>query len=513
MKIVTGKQMQALDRRTIDGGVSGDLLMERAGIGAFEALLEFIEPLPYAHRHRVVVINGKGNNGGDGYVVARLLAERTGYEAVVYSTCQPDELQGDAKLNADRLPLPINVCDRLPDDALRPGTVVLDCLLGTGISGPVREPYATIIGQIKESHLPVVAMDIPSGVDADTGAVAAIAVHADLTITMALPKIGLLRGDGARLCGRLRCVDIGIPATFVDDIDIDFAAEATLAADVRPLICRLPSATHKGDMGRILIVGGSADYPGAPMLAGAGALRAGGGLVTVACPRSIGPVLAPQDNALIRKLIDDDGRGTHGPLEAAEFADLTADKSVIAVGPGLGGGDAALGLVRDLLGTDKPVVLDADALQACSDCGDRLKTRAVTVLTPHPGEMARLIASCGFAGLDSADRESQASTVAKELNAIVVLKGHRTIVAAPDGRIFINTSGTPALATGGSGDVLCGVIAAVLCQCDNPVAAVRLAVFVHGLAAELSLNGMRGTTADDQPQLIAHAVQQLSPLA
>lgn len=513
MKIVTGKQMQALDRRTIDGGVSGDLLMERAGIGAFEALLEFVEPLPYAHRHRVVVINGKGNNGGDGYVVARLLAERTGYEAVVYSTCQPDELQGDAKLNADRLPLPINVCDRLPDDALRPGTVVLDCLLGTGISGPVREPYATIIRQINESHLPVVAMDIPSGVDADTGAVAAIAVHADLTITMALPKIGLLLGDGARLCGRLRCVDIGIPATFVDDIDIDFAAEATLAADVRPLIFRLPSATHKGDMGRILIVGGSADYPGAPMLAGAGALRAGGGLVTVACPRSIGPVLAPQDNALIRKLLDDDGRGTHGPLEAAEFADLTADKSVIAVGPGLGGGDAALGLVRDLLGTDKPVVLDADALQVCSDCGDRLKARAVTVLTPHPGEMARLIASCGFAGLGSADRESQASTVAKELNAIVVLKGHRTIVAAPDGRMFINTSGTPALATGGSGDVLCGVIAAVLCQCDNPVAAVRLAVFVHGLAAELSPNGMRGTTADDQPQLIAQAVQQLSPLA
>ena len=127
--------------------------------------------------------------------------------------------------------------------------------------------------------------------------------------------------------------------------------------------------------------------------------------------------------------------------------------------------------------------------------------------------MARLIASCGFAGLDSADRESQASTVAKELNAIVVLKGHRTIVAAPDGRVFINTSGTPALATGGSGDVLCGVIAAFLCQCDNPVAAVRLAVFVHGLAAELSPNGMRGTTADDQPQLIAQALQQLSPLA
>ena len=493
MKIVSGKQMQALDRRTIDGGVPGELLMERAGTGAFEALLEFIELLPCAHRHRVVVINGKGNNGGDGYVVARLLAERTGYEAIVYATCQPDELSGDAKLNADRLPLPI------------------DCLLGTGISGPVREPYATIIGQINDSHLPVVAMDIPSGVDADTGAVAAVAVRADLTITMALPKIGLLRGAGANLCGCLRCVDIGIPATFVDEVDS--AAEATLAADVRPLMHRLPSAIHKGDMGRILIVGGSADYPGAPMLAGAGALRAGGGLVTVACPSSVGPVLEPQDNALIRKLIDDDGRGTHGPVDAAEFADLTADKNVIAAGPGLGGSDAALSLVRDLLGTDKPVVLDADALRVCSDCGERLKARAVTVLTPHPGEMARLIASCGFAGLDTADRESQASTVAKEFNAIVVLKGHRTIVAAPDGRAFINTSGTPALATGGSGDVLCGVIAAVLCQLDNPVAAVRLAVFVHGLAAELSPKGMRGTTADDQPQLIAHALQQLSPLA
>lgn len=513
MKIVTGKQMQELDRGAIASGVSGDVLMARAGQGAYEEILAFAERLPARHRRRIVIVNGKGNNGGDGYVVARLLHQHTGYHVEVYATCPVADLQGDARLHADRMPaaVPFAVCEQLPDRALCPGAIVVDCLLGTGIRGDVREPYATIIQQINDAMLPVVAMDIPSGVDADTGAVGNVAVHADCTVTMALPKVGLLSGFGARYCGTLRCIDIGIPAECVTGLDS--AGEATFADDVRRFVPRLPVHTHKGDMGRIMIIGGSDRFPGAPMLAAGGALRAGGGLVSVAYPSSIGPLLSVTDNAVIRVPVPDDGTGTHQPLDASSQADLLAAQNVVVVGPGLTRSPAALGLVRDIVATDLPLILDADALGVCGEAIEQLQARALTVLTPHPGEMRQLIAHCSLDRLADADRIGQALGVAESLHAIVVLKGHRTVIASPDGQVFINSSGTPALAGGGSGDVLSGVIGALLCRTESPLDAVRLAVFVHGLAAELSTVGMRGLIADDQPALIARALRELSPLA
>ncbi len=514
MKVISAKDMQDLDRRTIAAGVSGEELMEGAGTGAFEEICYYIRDLPDRHVQRFVILAGKGNNGGDGHVIARLLVEHLPeFETEVISTCQVAELTGDARLNAERLPPPVKftVADGLTDEYLREGTIFIDCLLGTGIRGEVREPYAGIIHSLNESGLPVIAIDIPSGVDADTGAVSNAAVRADLTITMAVPKSGLILGAGWEHCGRLRCVDIGIPPAFVEEKTA--VCEAVLAADVRPLLSRLPKTAHKGDMGRVLILGGSTDYPGAPVLAGIGALRAGGGLVTVAYPESIAGALYARENALIRAVIADAGAGCHTPATAAAARAMADRNDVVVVGPGLGSSDDSLEFVREVLGVEKPMILDADGLRVLALDNGVLPRSPTTVLTPHPGEMQRLLRACGREPLLEKDRMTQAAAAAKALNAYVVLKGSGTVIAAPDGAVVFNTSGSVALASGGTGDVLTGIIAAFMCRYHDPFAAVKLGVFVHGLAAELAPHGVRNFIADDLAGLLGKAMHEISPLA
>ncbi len=328
---------------------------------------------------------------------------------------------------------------------------------------------------------------------------------------MGLPKAGLFMGAGLELSGRLRCVGIGLAAALV--AAAPSAGEAVFAADVAPLIRRLPKSAHKGTMGTVLVVGGSSGYPGAPLLAGLGALRFGAGLVTVAYPASIGPTLRAPACGLILAPVADGGCGYHHDPAGNGLAALAASRQVLAIGPGLGRNPATLDAVRDLLATDRPVVLDADGLHVLARHPTALPRAATTVLTPHPGEFRRLAEALGLADVLAADRATQARTLAQRLGAWVVLKGAATVIAAPDGTTRYNSSGCPALATGGSGDVLTGVLAAALCQCPAVGDAVALAVFGHGLAGELAPHSQRALIADDLPALLGPALTELSPHA
>lgn len=510
MKAISARTMRELDEQTIESGTSGEELMERAGRGAFHELLAFVELLDSRHAIQFVIVTGKGNNGGDGHVVARCLADYTDYPVSVFSTVPKSELKGDALTNAEDLPetVEFQVGEALPDDLLVPGVVLVDALLGTGISGEVREPYAHLIRQMNDSGLPIVALDNPSGLDATAGTITNTAIMADLTITMGLPKIGLFRGDGLLHSGRLRLVEIGIPESFIRNRPSPF--DAIFAQDVRPLLGRLPKDVHKGNMGRILIVGGARMYPGAPMLTGHGALRAGGGLVSVAYPGSIAYLLRPPCNSLILHPIADNDTGIHQP---GQLSDLAADQDVLLIGPGLSRESPALEAAAELLRTDKPAVLDADGLQVIGHAPDLFPRQATTVITPHPGEMKRILQALDMEDLAGQDRLVQANKVAQRLDAYVVLKGAATVISAPDARLAVNSSGCPALASGGSGDVLTGIIGAFLARSQEPWEAIMAAVFLHGLAAELGLRGQRNLIADDLPELLGDAMQLISPFA
>ena len=513
MKVVFAKQMRELDELTINSGIPGHVLMERAGAGAFQEILSFVDDIGWQHGKHFIILAGKGNNGGDGYVIARLLAQNTTSKVSVYSICAIEKLKGDALLNAVRIPCRVEFKEihHLPDECFTEGTIFVDCLLGTGIRGSIKEPYSNFIHQVNCSSLPVIAIDIPSGINADNGKIENIAMQADLTITMGLPKAGLFLGQGMEYCGRTRLVDIGIRKNLIEEIDSPF--EAIFHQDIGLVFTRLSKTVHKAMLGRILIVGGSEKFPGAPLLSGCAALRAGGGLVTLAYPKSISSIIHPKEHALIVNPIDDSGTGYHQPLDQKNFENLVNDKDVIVVGPGLANNQASMEMVHQLLTTDKTLVIDADGLRVFTIAKTILPRTGATILTPHPGEMKRLIAALNLSHLLEEDRITQAKTTARKLNAFIVLKGANTVIASPKGEIFVNSSGGPALATGGTGDVLAGIIAAFLCQFQDVLPALKSAVFIHGLAGELSPHGMRNFIADDLLKNIGKALKEITPFA
>ena len=514
MKVVTAKEMRQLDQETIRAGIPGRILMERAGTGAFQEIQAFIANVSSRHVKRIIVLTGKGNNGGDGYVIARLLAENTNFDVSIHSVCSVECLKGDAFTNAVRLPDRVRVkeVNEISTNAFEEGTIVIDCLLGTGISGSVKKPYATMIQQINDSGLPVISIDVPSGINADNGNVENVAIHADLTITIGLPKIGLFTGEGMEYSGQLRLVEIGIPEERIEEINSPFSA--VFRQDVRGFYKRLPKNIHKARLGKVLIVGGSEKFPGAPLLAGYGALRAGGGLVTVAYPRSIAPIIHSKENALILQPVDDQGLGYHKTQEPEVATNLISDKDVVVVGPGLARKVESMELVRQLLLTEKPLVVDADGLYVFTHHQSILpRKKGVTILTPHAGEMKRLITALDQDQLLSTDRITQAKTIAMKLGTFVVLKGPATVVASPRGTVSINASGSPALATGGTGDVLAGMIATYICQFQDTMSALTSAVFIHGYAAELAARGMRNFVADDLLTNIGVALKDVTPFA
>ncbi len=514
MKIVNAETMQSLDKRTIENCAPGAVLMERAGAGAVKCLLQFLNDRIHPnHWQRFAVLAGKGNNGGDAYVIARLLAEECGKAVTVYAVCGRNELKGDSRLQAEKLPqkVDIQVIEELPPEAVSPGICIVDGLLGTGISGPLRPPYDRLISQVNASGCAVMAIDIPSGLDASNGEVATTAIQADLTVTMALPKAGLLTEKGRSYCGLLRCVDIGIPAEY--SAEAKGCGEAIFAEDVRRLLTRRPPNSHKGMFGHVGIVAGSFKYTGAPLLTACAALRTGAGLVTMILPESVKPHVPLSYNAMIARAVPDKGLGYFSETGIDVLEEILEQVNCVAFGPGIGLWPDTVHALETILKNEKPVVIDADGLRVVADNPGLLKMNVPMVLTPHPGEMKRLLSSLGLAEYISSDRLMQAQKLAQAYDVYVVLKGQGSVLAGPEKEVAVNTSGSTALATAGTGDVLTGMIASCIAQGMPVWDAMRTAVFVHGYAGELAPTGERALVADDLPGLIGTVFQELSPHA
>lgn len=484
MKVVTGETMQSLDRRTIDEfGIPGHLLMENAGRGCAAAIVARF-PVP----GRAVVVAGKGNNGGDGYVIARLLKER-GWEVRTIVLAARAEIGGDARLNLERLdpesltfsPAPAGLVPHR--EILSTATIIVDALLGTGLKNPVSAVYAEAIALLNEAGKPVVAVDIPSGIAVGTGAVLGSAVCAVLTVTFGLAKIGHVVYPGCEYCGAVEVVDIGIPAEVAAAADgVDFV-DAVAAGG---LIRHRDRQAHKGAFGHCLIIAGSTGKTGAAAMAANSAVRAGSGLVTLAAPASLNAILEVKTTEAMTIPLPDEGTGFLGPAAFAPLIAAREGKDSVAIGPGISWNKVTARLVRQLVPqVEQPLVIDADGLNVLSEDVELLlkKKSPALVLTPHPGEMARL-AGMSVAAVE-ADRLGIARAFASRYGVYVILKGARTVVAAPDGRMAVNGSGNPGMASGGMGDVLTGIVTSLLGQGYEPFDACRLAVFIHGHAADL----------------------------
>jgi NAD(P)H-hydrate epimerase len=512
MKVVTGETMQCLDRRAIgEFGVSGLTLMENAGRGCAEAIIAEFGAGPML---RAVIVAGKGNNGGDGYVIARLLKEH-GWHVVTFILAPHDEIRGDARTNLDLLSeTPVLFCqeqgglDRYAS-TLREATVIVDALLGTGLSSKVEGTYAEAIGLINNAGKPVIAVDIPSGIDAATGRVLGCAVKADFTVTFALAKCGHLLYPGADFTGKLRIVDIGIPAEIIATAEGD---EYLDAETVRLLLKRRSPSAHKGDSGHCLIVAGSTGKTGAAAMAANSAVRAGAGLVTLAVPASLNSVLEMKTTEAMTISIPDNDSGLFGDEAFIAILSAITGKDAVALGPGISLNPGIAMLVRDLVANvSQPLVIDADGLNALAEDPDVLfrKKSGVVILTPHPGEMGRL-AALSTAEVEC-DRIGVARAFAVKYQIYLILKGARTIIAAPDGAVAINGSGNPGMASGGMGDVLTGVLAALLAQGYEPFPACKLGVFIHGYAADLVAadKGEIGISAVDVQERLPYAIKQV----
>lgn len=499
--------MRDMDRRTIaDYGVPGQVLMERAGSGAAWVASSMLAGVAQA---RVVVVCGRGNNGGDGFVVARLLGQ-LGHAVSVFSCVEPATIVGDARSALERLLAAGRQVTMARDpglrDALGSADLVVDGLLGTGIAGEVREPFRTAIAQINSAGRPVLSLDIPSGLCSDTGMPLGVAVAATATATFGLPKPGLLLYPGARLAGRIVCVDIGIPEPVM-------AAADLLLLESRDVVEWLPQRapdSHKGDAGRVLVVAGSTGLTGAACLTARACCRTGAGLVTVAAPRAVCPSIEARTLESMTWPLD--GSLEHlAETSVAGILERSRHVDALAVGPGLGREDQTMEAVRLLIGgLDRPVVVDADALFALSGHHHLTRGRLV-VLTPHPGEMARLLGTS--AENVQADRVGAACDAAKRYGCTVLLKGAGSVIAEPDGRVAINPTGHSGMASGGMGDVLTGVVAALLGQGLAPFESAAAGAFLHGYAATLAaddLGGEIGILAGDVADRIPRALARVT---
>lgn len=507
MVVVTAQEMRELDRLTIQKhGVPGAVLMERAGESTVEAL---VQRFPHIRHERVLIVAGKGNNGGDGLVVARKLRDLRVASDVVLCASRGD-LFGDARTSLEKYleaggevveakeeGAVAVIRDRLPSAAL-----VVDALLGTGLREPVRGVFAEVIEGVNSSGLPVVAVDIPSGLHADLGIPFDVSIQADLTVTFGYPKLGQTILPGARYCGQLVVVDIGLSEDALSEVGP--RRRLTEGSDVAPYFGDRDPDAHKGEFGHLLILGGSRGKTGAAVLAARAAMRVGCGLVTLAVPRSVQAVAASHLVEVMTEGLSDDGNGAPSFSSEREVEDLLQGKQAVVVGPGMGMSEGSARLVRWIMGrAEVPVVYDADALNRLAEevrihslkrvfAGEQKR-----ILTPHPGEMARL------AGVTSEEvqknRVDIAERFARDSGAVVVLKGARTLIAMPDGRLRINPTGNPGMASAGMGDVLSGIIGGLGVQGLGDDEAVWTGVYLHGAAGDRlkSQKGEMGMIASD----------------
>jgi NAD(P)H-hydrate epimerase len=476
-RLVGAATMRGLDRWTIETGkVPGEVLMESAGLAVVRAVLEVRPP-----DGDVVVVCGGGNNGGDGWVVARHL-HGLGVDVQVVVLGDPEALEGDAAANAARARA-AGVASEPFADALPSSDVVVDAIFGTGLSREVTGAPARAIRAVNAAGdgAIVVAVDLPSGIDADTGRVHGVAVEADLTVTIAAPKLGLALEPGRGHAGDVRVARIGIPDA-APGLDADAELWTEAAAGLR--LPERPEAGHKGSFGHVLVVAGSEGKTGAAALAAEAAGRAGAGLVTVACPAGLNDILEVKCTEAMTVPLPDTPARAFAAGASARIVALAAERDVVALGPGIGTHDETVKCVHAAVeAIERPLVLDADGLNCLAGQGDLLRRRpAATVLTPHPGEAARWLDAS--AAEVNADRVGAARRLAEATGAVVLLKGAASVIAAPDRTPCINPTGGPLLGTGGTGDVLTGLVAGLLAQGVDAFAAAALAAFVQGAAGD-----------------------------
>jgi NAD(P)H-hydrate epimerase len=502
MKAVTTLQIRDLDQRTIAAGTPGEELMERAGYAVARTTIRFLKR---EDSRSVLLFAGKGNNGGDAIVAARHLAGAGCYPTLVL-LCRRNELQGDSLVHFQKLVSAIRVFELPSLDELSgivaetEPAVVVDGLLGTGLKGEVRDPYTTAIKVINGLHLPVVAIDIPSGIDSDTGEVLGVCIRADITVTLAQPKIGLLKPAAADFVGSIEVADIGIPRELVEAVSTD--VELLTAQDIKPLLPSRRRSANKGDFGHLLVIAGSEGYTGAPVMVAHAAARAGAGLVTLAVPRDIYPIVAAQcPPEVMPQPIEFD------QLDLNYFSKFDA----VAIGPGLGQQAETQKMVWKVVSScPLPMVVDADALNAMARGVVALKKlQKPLVLTPHPGEMARLIGKT--AKEVQADRWGVARNFAQEYGVVMVLKGAGTVITDKSNGLWVNSTGNPGMAKGGMGDALTGIVGAFLAQGLAPFDAARASVFFHGLAGDLANErlGARAMLTTDLIEHLGHAFATL----
>lgn len=509
MKLVTAQQMRRLDAAAIAGGIPSLQLMERAGEGVAQCVRRFLAtPGP------VGILLGKGNNAGDGLVAARLL-RAMGYRLHLFLTSPPNAFSPDAAQNwVDLRATPEELHELFtPADcatlslALRQCAYVIDALLGTGCTKPVEGHLRAVIGWVNAAARPVIAIDIPSGLSADSGTPLGAAIHARITVTLGYPKVGLVVAPGYDAVGQIEVIDIGIPPEAHAKMNLPY--HLTEPADFLQHWPRRAPSSHKGSCGHLLIIAGSIRKMGAGLLAARAALRSGVGLVTYALPARAFEKFDPAFAEVMCLPLPDDGTGTLTPSAVSLLRETSRDKTAVAIGPGLGTSAAtSAALAAFLAQTTLPMVVDADGLNGIAAMPDLLRARrGPTICTPHPGEMAHLMATTVAAV--QGDRLGTAQQYAADRRVICVLKGHRTIVAIPDGTVHINPTGNPGLATAGTGDVLAGVIGALLAQRMPPDAAAIAGTYLHGLAGDLAAQtkGVMGLIAGDVIEAVPEAIR------
>lgn len=502
-KALTAEQSRQLEHRAVEAGSTLAELMRSAGTAVAN---EVQRQVPAGD---VMVLAGAGNNGGDGWVAAQDL-HAAGRNVQVIALRSPDELSGVAA-DAARDAVAAGVAWRLQDDVLgeadlEGAAVVVDALLGTGSLLPLREPLRSWCAAINSGGWFVVSVDVPTGVDSDSGRRDPNAVIADCTVTFSQPKLGLVTYPAAENAGEVVVADIGVPHQFADEI----AAPHVLVAEEYARMLPVPAAAaHKNERGRVLVIAGSARFPGAAVLCAQGAMRAGAGYVTLAVPDPV--VAIAQAHLLAVPVIGLPAGRTKGfSADAGEMAlEMAREYDAVVLGPGLTMADGAVAMARQVVARlDRPLVIDADGLNALVDATELIGSRgAPTVLTPHPGELARLL---GRSASDvQADRVSSSSALAGG-GSVVVLKGAGTVVSDGTDTVII-TAGTPALATAGTGDVLAGIIGSLLAQGVEPLSAGALSAHLHGRAGEAAAAELTPmcVTAEDVPGYLPHAFGEL----
>jgi NAD(P)H-hydrate epimerase len=509
--VFTADEMRRLDARAIAAlGIPGAVLMEHAGRGAADVILDALGSR--RRPARVAIVCGKGGNGGDGFVVARWL-RRAGVQPTVWMAAPEAEIRGDAGQKLRELrragvrPHPVGDEARLAAGLTR-ADLIVDALLGTGARGAPSGLTARMIERINAAGRPVVALDIPSGASADGDPIAWPAIRAAVTATFAGLKRGLLMGPGVELAGRVRVVPIGISEEEVARGTTTFAVER---ADVAAMFPPRPRDVHKGTYGHLLVVGGSRGKTGAAALAARAAMRTGAGLVTVATAASQQPIAAALLLESMTEPLAETPAGSIGLEAVAAIARLAESRDAVALGPGLGldpsTQDAARRLIGDLA---RPMVVDADALSALAGHLSLLRAaRGPRCLTPHPGEMARVL---GTTVADvQRDRIGCARAFASEHGVHLLLKGATSVLGDPDGRVFLNPTGNPGMASGGMGDVLTGVVGALLARGADPALAQRAGAYLHGLAADLAAAalGQEALVASDVIEALPRAFRAL----